>query len=117
MKKNIAGQKIGAQMTNATDGTNFTSAVTVFITGDAGIQNVGTVGAGACTHEGKGYHTYAPAQAETNFDLIAFTFEATGAITASIQVYTDTAATPSDVETSSRPTARCNPRSSGARWT
>ena len=98
MKKNTAGQKIGAQMTNATDGSNFTSAVTVFITGDAGTQAVGTVGAGACTHEGKGYHTYAPSQAETNFDLIAFTFEATGAVTASIQLYTDTAATPSDVE-------------------
>ena len=59
---------------------------------------MGAVGAGACTHEGKGYHTYAPSQAETNFDLIAFTFEATGAVTASIQVYTDTAATPADVE-------------------
>lgn len=97
MKKNTAGQKIGVQMTSATDGSNFTGAVTVFVTGDAGTQNLGTVGAGVCTHEGLGYHTYTPAQAETNFDLIAFTFTGGGAITASIQLYTDTAATPFDV--------------------
>lgn len=98
MKKNTAGQVIGAQMTNATNGSNFTGAVTVKVTGDAGTQNPGAVGGGACTHEGSGYHTYAPSQAETNFDLIAFTFEGSGAISATVQVYTDTAATPADVE-------------------
>lgn len=87
MQKNVAGQKIGAQLVSATDGSNFTGAVTVYVTGDAGTQAVGSVGAGACTHEGKGYHTYAPAQAETNYDLIAFTFEGTGAVTTTIQVF------------------------------
>lgn len=66
MKKNVAGQAIGAQMCSATDGSAFTGAVTVYVCGDAGAQAVGSVGAGACTHEGNGYHTYAPAQAETN---------------------------------------------------
>lgn len=89
MKKNVAGQAIGAQMVSASDGSAFTGAVTVYVTGDAGTQAVGSVGSGACTHEGNGYHTYAPAQAETNYDLIAFTFIGTGAIPATVQCYTN----------------------------
>lgn len=89
MRKNIAGQKIGAQMVSATDGSAFTSAVTVYVTGDAGTQAAGSVGSGACTHEGNGYHTYAPAKAETNYDLIGFTFIGSGAIPATVQLYTD----------------------------
>lgn len=89
MKKNVAGQKIGCQMVNATDGSAFTGSVTVYVTGDAGTQAVGSVGSGACTHEGNGYHTYAPAQAETNYDLMAFTFVGTGAIPATVQVFTN----------------------------
>ena len=46
MKKNVAGQKIGAQMTTAADGSEFTSAVTVYVTIDAGTQGAGSVGAG-----------------------------------------------------------------------
>lgn len=88
MKKNVSGQKIGAQMITAADGTAFTGSVTVSVTGDAGTQATGSVGSGACTHEGNGYHTYAPAQAETNYDLVAFTFTGTGAIPATVQVFT-----------------------------
>ena len=88
MQKNIAGQKIGCQMVSATDGSAFTGSVTVAVTGDAGTQATGSVGSGACTHEGNGYHTYAPAQAETNYDLIAFTFIGTGAVPATVQVFT-----------------------------
>lgn len=87
MKKNVASQKVGAQMITASDGTAFTGSVTVYVTGDAGTQAAGSVGSGACTHEGNGYHTYAPAQAETNYDLIAFTFVGTGAIPTTIQIY------------------------------
>lgn len=87
MKKNVAGQKIGCQMVNATDGSAFTGSVTVYVTGDAGTQAAGSVGSGACTHEGNGYHTYAPAQAETNGDLVAFTFVGSGAVPATVQVY------------------------------
>lgn len=89
MKKNVAGQTIGVQMVTATDGTPFTGAVTVYITGDAGTQAIGSVGSGLCTHEGNGYHTYRPSQAETNADQIAFTFIGSGAVPATIQVYTD----------------------------
>lgn len=87
MKKNVAGQKVGAQLVSATDGSVFTGSVTVYVTGDAGTQAIGSVGAGACTHEGNGYHTYAPAQAETNYDLTAFTFIGTGAVAATVQAY------------------------------
>ena len=88
MKKNVSGQKIGGQLITAADGTAFTGSVTVAVTGDAGTQATGSVGSGACVSEGNGYHTYAPAQAETNYDLIAFTFTGTGAIPATVQVYT-----------------------------
>lgn len=89
MKKNVASQKIGAQMVSATDGSAFTGSVTVAVTLDAGVQATGSVGSGACTHEGNGYHTYAPAQAETNGDLLAFTFTGSGAIPATVQVFTN----------------------------
>jgi len=89
MKKNTASQKIGAQLVSATDGSAFTGAVTVFVTGDAGTQTQGTVGSGACTHEGNGFHTYSPSQAESNFDHIAFTFTGTGAVPVTVQLYTE----------------------------
>lgn len=88
MKKNVASQSIGSQMTTAADGTNFTGTVTVYVTGDNGSQTLGSVGSGVCTHEGNGYHSYAPAQAETNYDHIAFTFIGTGAISSTVQVFT-----------------------------
>lgn len=89
MHKNVAGQKVGAQMVNATTGAAFTGSVTVYVTGDAGTQALGSVASGVCTHEGNGFHTYAPAQAETNYDHIAFTFIGTGAIPMTVQVYPD----------------------------
>lgn len=88
VKKNVASQVIGAQMVSATDGSAFTGSVTVYVTGDAGTQAIGSVGSGACTHEGNGFHTYAPAQAETNYDHVAFTFIGTGAVPGTVQVFT-----------------------------
>ena len=88
MRKNVAGQFIGGQLVSATDGSAFTGAVTVRITIDAGTQTIGSVGSGICTHEGNGFHTYAPSQAETNGDHIAFTFTGTGAVPATVQLYT-----------------------------
>ena len=88
MRRNVAGQKIGAQMVSASDGSAFTGSVTAHVTVDAGDQAAGSVGAGACAHEGNGYHTYAPAQAETDGALLAFTFTGTGAVPATVQVET-----------------------------
>jgi phage baseplate assembly protein W len=87
MKKNVASQVIGAQMVSATDGSAFTGSVTAYVTGDGGTQAVGSVGSGVCTHEGNGFHTYTPAQAETNYDHVGFTFIGTGAVPATVQVY------------------------------
>jgi hypothetical protein len=92
MKKNVASQIIGAQMVAAADGSAFTGAVTVYVTGNGGTQAAGSVGSGACTHEGNGFHSYAPAQAETNYDHVAFTFTGSGAIPATVQVYPSTPA-------------------------
>lgn len=89
MKKNVASQAIGCQLVSATDGSAVTSGTTtVYVTGDAGTQGTGSVGSGACTHEGHGYWTYAPAQAETNYDQIAFTFINSSAVPATVQVFT-----------------------------
>lgn len=87
MRRNVSGQFVGAQMVNASTGAAFTGAVTVYVTGNAGTQAIGSVGSGACTHEGNGFHTYAPAQAETNYTHVAFTFIGTGAIPATVQIY------------------------------
>lgn len=88
MIKNTANQTIGAQMISAIDGSAFTDSVTVYVCGDAGTQAIGAVDSGACIHEGNGYHTYAPTQAETDYDLVAFTFIGDGAISVTVQVYT-----------------------------
>jgi hypothetical protein len=86
MKKNLASQSIGVQMITAADGTVFTGAVAVAVTVDNGTQATGT--ATAPVHEGNGYHSYRPSQAETNGDHVAFTFTGTGAIAATVQVFT-----------------------------
>jgi hypothetical protein len=86
MKKNVASQSVGAEMITAADGTIFTGAVSVLVTINNGTQTAG--GGTAPAHEGNGYHSYAPTQAETNGDHLAFTFIGTGAISATIQVYT-----------------------------
>lgn len=88
MKKNTASQIVGCQVNAKADGTPVTSGTTtVYVTGDGGTQAAGSVGSGACTHEGNGFWTYAPAQAETNYDHVAFTFVNTNGINATIQVY------------------------------
>jgi hypothetical protein len=88
MRKNTAGQLIGAQMTTIADGSPFTGAVTCYVLGDGGTQAIGTVGSGACVHEGGGLHNYAPSQAETNYDLAQYQFRGTGAITVTQHVFT-----------------------------
>lgn len=105
MIKNGAGQKVGGQLASAVDGSNFTGTVTVYVTGDAGTQAIGSVGSGICTHEGNGYHTYTPTAAETNYDLIAFTFIGTGAVSATVQVYTEQQEATTDATTTSSASA------------
>lgn len=92
MKRNVASQTIGAELIDASTGGAFSGSVTVYVTGDNGSQTIGSVGSGACTHKGNGYHSYAPAQAETDYSHIAFTFVGSGAVPVTVQVYPDSAA-------------------------
>jgi hypothetical protein len=86
MRKNVAGQIICAQLLSSTTGAAVTSGTTtVYVLGDGGTQ---AEGAGTVTHEGNGCWSYAPAQAETDYSHVAFTFVNTSALTATVQVYT-----------------------------
>jgi hypothetical protein len=88
MYRNTASQVIGAQLVAKADGTNVTTGTcTVYVTKDAGTQAAGSVGSGAATHEGQGFWTYAPAQAETDAGHVAFTFTHADAVSATVQVY------------------------------
>src|SRR3990172_3138326 len=88
MKKNVGSEIVVAQLISKTDGSAVTTGTTtISVTGDGGAQATGSVGAGACTHEGNGYWTYVPAQAETNYDQIGFTFVNTSACNVTVSVY------------------------------
>lgn len=92
MRRNIAGQFIGAQMNSASDGTAFTGAVTVYVSPNGAAQVLGSGGLGSpsngnAVHMGNGYHEYAPSQAETNHSHVAFTFIGSGAIPTTVQVF------------------------------
>jgi hypothetical protein len=89
MFKAVASQPIGAQMISATDGSEFTGSVTCYVTKDGGSQAAGNTGAGACVHEGHGFHTYVADATDSNGDHIGFTFVGAGAVTATVQVYTN----------------------------
>lgn len=93
MIRNLAGQVAGSpSVINATTGAAFAGAVTVYVTGDGGTQEIGSVGGGAATNEGNGYYTYRPSADETNYTLVAFTFIGTGAVSVTKEYPTLTAA-------------------------
>jgi hypothetical protein len=88
VRKNVAGQIVCGQLNSKTDGSAVTSGTTTcYVLGDGGTQAAGSVGSGACTHEGNGLWSYAPAQAETNYDNVVFTFVNASAVIASVQIY------------------------------
>jgi hypothetical protein len=86
MLKNVSGQAIGSQVLDRNTGTPFLGTVTCYVTGDAGVQAAGQVNGGLCVHEGHGYYTYTPSQAETNYTVVAFTFDGATALPATVQV-------------------------------
>jgi hypothetical protein len=92
VKKNVAGQVVGAQLNSRTDGSPVTTGATsVYITGNGGTQTLGAGGAGSpsgfATHEGNGTWSYTPTQAETNYDHVMFTFVNSAAVLAMVQIY------------------------------
>lgn len=89
MKKNVAGQTVGAQLISKTDGTAVTTGSTeVYVTGDAGTQTASSGSPSGAVHEGQGYWSFMPTQAETNYDHIAFTFVNSSAVNVTVQIYT-----------------------------
>ena len=85
MRKNIASQNVAAQVNSATDGTPLTTGVSVFVTIDGGTQGAG---GGTTTHKGNGHWNYAPTQAETNGNHVAFTFTHASGVNQTVNVYT-----------------------------
>jgi len=85
MRKNVASQNIAGQMNSRTDGSPLTATVSAFVTIDGGTQ---TAGGGTLTHEGNGHWNYAPTQAETNGNHLAFTFTHATGVTQTVNVYT-----------------------------
>lgn len=84
MKKNVGSQIISAQMISSTDGSNVTTG-----TCNVAVEIDGTPGTGGtATHIANGKWEYAPIQADTNGDYLTFQFVLSGAITATVQVYT-----------------------------
>lgn len=85
MRKNVAGQHVAFQMVSSTDGSAVTTGTPeVYYTIDGGTQGTGS---GTAAHEGNGCWSYAPAQAETNGNHVAFTMVLSGAISQSVNVY------------------------------
>ena len=88
MRRNVASQPVSAQLNALANGAPVTTGTTtVYVTGDNGTQTVGSVGSGAATHKGQGQWSYVPAQAETNYAHVVFTFVNSLAIIPGIQYY------------------------------
>lgn len=85
MRKNVASQNVAAQMNSRSDGSPLTSSVSIFVTIDGGTQSAG---GGTLTHKGNGHWNYAPTQAETNGNHIAFTFTHSTGVNQTVNVYT-----------------------------
>lgn len=85
MRKNVASQNVAGMMVSATTGAPLTTGVAVLVTGDNGTQ---TAGGGTATHKGNGQWNYAPTQAETNFNHIAFVFTHASGVNQTVNVYT-----------------------------
>lgn len=86
MHKNAAGQSISAALISKTDGSPVTTGTTtVYVTGDNGTQ---AAGGGTVAHKGNGEWSYAPTQAETNYDKITFTFVNSSAVLVAVNVST-----------------------------
>ena len=84
MRKNVAGQIVAGQVNSRTDGSPLTTGASVFVTIDGGTQNAG---GGTATHEGNGCWSYAPTQAETNGNHVAFTFVHASGVNQTVNVY------------------------------
>lgn len=90
MKKNVSSQFIGVQMTYIASGTPVinSGSVLTYLRADALAMQLGAVNSGICIPNSYGLHHYIPAQSETNYDWMAWTFVASGAANVTAQLYT-----------------------------
>lgn len=84
MRKNVASQHVAGQVNARADGAPLTASVSVTVSKDGGAQ---AAGAGVLTHLGGGAWDYAPTQAETNANHIAFQFTHASGVSQLINVY------------------------------
>jgi len=85
VRRNTAGQVVDFQAVSKTDGSDVTTGTpVVYYKIDNGSQGTGT---GTITHEGNGSWSYAPTQAETNGNHVAFTFTLSGAVSQLLNLY------------------------------
>lgn len=89
LQRNVAGQVICSQLTNATDGSVVTTGTTtVYVVGDGGVQSAGT---GTVSHKGNGLWCYQLTRANTNYNHAAFTFSNPASLTSTVQMYPERA--------------------------
>lgn len=86
MRKNVANQKVAAQLVSLSDGSNVTSGTTtVYVTIDDGVQT----SIGTATHKGNGCWTVdTGVAANTNGNHLAFTWVNSSAVSVTSNVYT-----------------------------
>lgn len=96
LRKNVAGQRVNAQMVTASDGSAFTGTVTCYVVGGGSGAVLGSVSSGVCVSKSNGLFSYSPSQAETNHDVVSYTFIGTGAIPVTRHFYPDTYANIAD---------------------
>lgn len=87
MRRGVANQAIGCNIRKLSDGTAFIGNVIVYVKGDTSPQVQGTVAGGIVVPNAQGYAEYVPAAAETDFEHVAYTFDAVGALGDTVQVY------------------------------
>ncbi len=91
MRRNVASQNVGAQLTTVTSGVFFqpsSGLVQTYVARDGGVLNLSAVASGIARPTSYGAHLYTPAQSETDFDHLLFTFVVSGAVPVALNVYT-----------------------------
>src|SRR4030066_1321138 len=91
MRRNVASQNVGVQLTTVTSGTFFqpnSGLVQTYMAREGGTLALAAVASGIARPTSFGTHLYTPAQSETDFDHLMLTFVVSGAVPVGLNVYT-----------------------------
>ena len=94
--KNYANQHVPCQMNSRSDGAPITSGVSIAVKVDSSAPGAG---GGTLTHIADGYWDYIPTQAETNGDVLAFSFTYATGINQVVGIITREPNVPVDMQT------------------